>query len=267
MKWELGKGSSLFLKLSGFTGPTGYGNEPGCNGLIFDGKGQLVSAEHGDRRLSVLTHQGGKRTLVDNYEGKRLNSPNDVCMKSNGDYYFTDPPYGLPKGAEDPLRELDFCGVYQLALQADGRHQLTLLTKEMTRPNGIAFSPDEKFLYVAQSDPKAAIIKNFPLRRTARLGKGRHWSMSPVWSGSTKAYPMVSKSMSRVGCGQQALAVCMSIPPQENFWEELILKKPQRTVPGATMVRRCILRQICTCAGFQPRPREQAGNGHSSNCC
>lgn len=172
MKWELGKGSSLFLKPSGFTGPAGYGNEPGCNGLIFDGKGQLVSAEHGDRRISVLTHHGGKRTLVDNYEGKRLNSPNDVCLKSTGEYYFTDPPYGLPKGAEDPSRELDFCGVYKLALQADGHHQLTLLTKEMTRPNGIAFSPDEKTLYVAQSDPKAAIIKKFPVLADGTLGEG-----------------------------------------------------------------------------------------------
>jgi len=168
MKWKEGVGTSLYLTPSGYTGVTDYGGEPGCNGLLLDGKGQLVSCEHGDRRLSVLTKNGGKRTLVDNYQGKRLNSPNDACFKSNGDLYFTDPPYGLPNRWDDPLRELDFCGVYRLA--KDGT--LTLLTTEMTRPNGIAFSPDEKTLYVAQSDPQAAIWKKFPVKEDGTLGEG-----------------------------------------------------------------------------------------------
>lgn len=168
MKWVEGQGVSLFLKPAGYTGQIGYGNEPGSNGLLLDAKGQLVACEHGDRRLSVLTQGGGKRTLVDNYEGKRLNSPNDATFKSNGDLYFTDPPYGLPKGYDDPNRELDFCGVYRLS--KDGK--LTLLTKEMTRPNGIAFSPDEKTLYVAQSDPAAPIWKKFPVKDDGTLGAG-----------------------------------------------------------------------------------------------
>lgn len=166
MKWVEGEGVSLFLKPAGYTGQVQYGNEPGSNGLLLDAKGQLVACEHGDRRLSVLTQGGGKRTLVDNYEGKRLNSPNDATFKSNGDLYFTDPPYGLPKGYDDPNRELDFCGVYRLS--KDGK--LTLLTKEMTRPNGIAFSPDEKTLYVAQSDPAAPIWKKFPVKEDGTLG-------------------------------------------------------------------------------------------------
>ncbi|MCH9653898.1 MAG: SMP-30/gluconolactonase/LRE family protein [Planctomycetes bacterium] len=169
MKWKEGQGASLFLKPSGYTGVTPYGNEPGCNGLFLDQKGRLVSCEHGDRRVSVMTKKGGKRTLVDNYMGKRLNSPNDGTFKSNGDLYFTDPPYGLPNRYDDPRRELDFCGVYRLA--KDGT--LTLLTKEMTRPNGIAFSPDEKTLYVAQSDPKAALWKAFPVRKDGTLGTGK----------------------------------------------------------------------------------------------
>ena len=169
MKWEEGKGVSTYLFPSGYTGATDYGREPGCNGLLLDSKGQLVSCEHGDRRLSVLTRDGGKRTLVDNYEGKRLNSPNDAVFMSNGDLYFTDPPYGLPNRWDDPRRELDFCGVYRLA--KDGT--LTLLTKEMTRPNGIAFSPDEKTLYVAQSDPKAALWKAFPVKTDGTLGESR----------------------------------------------------------------------------------------------
>lgn len=169
MKWVEGKGVSLFLKPAGYTGQVDYGNEPGSNGLLLDTQGQLVACEHGDRRVSVLTNGGGKRTLVDNYEGKRLNSPNDATFKSNGDLYFTDPPYGLPKQYDDSLRELDFCGVYRLS--KDGK--LTLLTKEMTRPNGIAFSPDEKTLYVAQSDPDAAIWKSFPVKADGTLGEGK----------------------------------------------------------------------------------------------
>ncbi|QDU13314.1 Gluconolactonase precursor [Gimesia maris] len=169
MKWKEGEGASLFMKPSGYTGVTPYGNEPGCNGLFLDPEGRLVSCEHGDRRVSVLTKKGGKRTLVDNYMGKRLNSPNDGVFKSNGDLYFTDPPYGLPNRYDDPRRELDFCGVYRLA--KDGT--LTLLTKEMTRPNGIAFSPDEKTLYVAQSDPEAALWKAFPVNQDGTLGASK----------------------------------------------------------------------------------------------
>jgi gluconolactonase len=169
MKWEEGSGVSTYLFPSGYTGATDYGGEPGCNGLLLDTKGQLVSCEHGDRRLSVMTKDGGKRTLVDNYEGKRLNSPNDAVFKSNGDLYFTDPPYGLPNRWDDPRRELDFCGVYRLAKNG----AVTLLTKEMTRPNGIAFSPDEKTLYVAQSDPEAALWKAFPVEEDGTLGESR----------------------------------------------------------------------------------------------
>ena len=168
MKWREGVGVDLFLKPSGYTGASDYGNEPGSNGLLLDSKGRLVSCEHGDRRISVMSEKGGKMTLINNYQGKRLNSPNDACFHSNGDLYFTDPPYGLPKRYNDPRRELDFCGVYRLSKSG----KLTLLTKEMTRPNGIAFSPDEKTLYVAQSDPKAAIWKKFPVKEDGTLGKG-----------------------------------------------------------------------------------------------
>lgn len=185
IKWVEGEGTSVFLEPSGYTGATDYGGEPGSNGLILDSKGQLVSCEHGDRRLSVMTKDGGKRTLVDNFEGKRLNSPNDATFKSNGDLYFTDPPYGLPNRWEDPRRELDFCGVYRLS--ADG--ELTLLTKEMTRPNGIAFSPDEKTLYVAQSDPKAALWKAFPVKEDGTLGESRVFFDATPMVGKHKGLP------------------------------------------------------------------------------
>lgn len=169
MKWQEGEGLSLYMKPSGYTGVADYGREPGSNGLALDREGRILFCEHGDRRLSRLTKNGGKRTLADNYRGKRLNSPNDATIKRNGDIYFTDPPYGLPKRFDDPHRELDFCGVYRLS--TDG--ELTLLTKEMTRPNGIAFSPDERILYVAQSDPARPIIKAFPVQVDGTLGTGR----------------------------------------------------------------------------------------------
>lgn len=169
IKWVEGVGPSLYMNPSGYTGVVDYGGEPGSNGLVLDKQGRLVMCEHGDRRVSVVTHHGGKMTLADNYQGKRLNSPNDAVFHSNGDLYFTDPPYGLPNRWEDPLRELDFCGVYRLS--ADGK--LSLLTKEMTRPNGIALSPDEKTLYVAQSDPEAALWKAFPINQDGKLGKSK----------------------------------------------------------------------------------------------
>ena len=169
VRWDEGKGAETWLKPSGYTGAEHYGGEPGCNGLLLNAEGQLISCEHGDRRLSVLTKGGGKRTLVDNYQGKRLNSPNDVCLGSDGKtLYFTDPPYGLPKRWDDPRRELEFCGVYRLS--HDG--EITLLTTEMTRPNGIAFSPDFNTLYVAQSDPDVALWKSFPVKDDGTIGEG-----------------------------------------------------------------------------------------------
>ncbi|HUS05148.1 MAG TPA: SMP-30/gluconolactonase/LRE family protein [Bryobacteraceae bacterium] len=170
MKWKQGSAVSVFMKPSGFTGVGDYGREPGSNGLTLDAKGRLIFCEHGDRRISRLELNGGKQTLADNYQGKRLNSPNDVVMKSNGDLYFTDPPYGLPKNWDDPRRELDFCGVYRWSA-ADGK--LTLLNKEMTRPNGLAFSPDEKTLYVANSDPKKAIWLAYPVKADGTLGAAK----------------------------------------------------------------------------------------------
>lgn len=169
-KWTASKGVELFMNPSGYTGVTYYGLEPGSNGLLLDKDGNLVLCEHGDRRVSVLTPQGGKKTLADNYQGKRLNSPNDGALKSNGDIYFTDPPYGLPARENDPRRELDHFGVYRIS-KKDG--SVTLLTTELQRPNGIGFSPDEKTLYVAQSDPKKAIWMSFSIKDDGTLGPGK----------------------------------------------------------------------------------------------
>lgn len=170
LRWKEGEGLSEYLKPSGYTGTGTYSREPGSNGLTFDPRGRLVSCEHGDRRLSVLTKNGGKRTIVDSFEGKRLNSPNDVCFDSKGNLFFTDPPYGLPKGPTDTeTRELPWNGVYRVS--AEGK--MTLITKDMTFPNGIALSPDEKTLYVAQSDGRAPLWMAFPLNEDGTVGPGR----------------------------------------------------------------------------------------------
>lgn len=167
-RWKEGKGVSVFLKPSGYTGTVARGGEPGSNGLVFGPDGKLVLCQHGDRRVARL--DGDKFiTLADNYQGKKLNSPNDAVFHSNGDLYFTDPPYGLLKQNGDPAKELPFNGVYRLKPSGE----LTLLTKEMTFPNGIALSPDEKTLYVANSDPNLAIWKAFPVKDDGTIGEGK----------------------------------------------------------------------------------------------
>ena len=118
------------------------------NGLTLDSQGQLVIAEHGNRLISRLEVDGTRTTLVDNYQGRRLNSPNDVVYGLDGWLYFTDPPYGLEGLEESPLRELDFNGIYRLGPAG----QLQLLNADQTRPNGIVLSPDDLTLYVANSD-------------------------------------------------------------------------------------------------------------------
>lgn len=170
-QWKEGQGVGVFLRPSGYTGEEPRGGEPGSNGLTFDHEGRLVLCQHGDRRIARLRLDGdwSFTTLADRYEGKRLNSPNDGVFKSNGDYYFTDPSYGLLGENHDKGKELDFNGVFRLS--PDGT--LTLLTKELENPNGIAFSPDEKTLYVGNSNPKKAIWMAYPVKDDGNLGPGR----------------------------------------------------------------------------------------------
>ncbi|HET6880959.1 MAG TPA: SMP-30/gluconolactonase/LRE family protein [Pirellulales bacterium] len=168
-KFQERKGLSLFLRPSGYTGKKAIEHPQGSNGLVYDPQGRLVLCQHGDRRIARLEGTNKFVTLAAKYQGKRLNSPNDAVYHSNGDLYFTDPPYGLAEGEDDPERDLPFCGVYRL----DKKGKLTLLAADMTRPNGIAFSPDEKRLYVAQSDPDEPIIRVFDVKDDGTLAHGR----------------------------------------------------------------------------------------------
>ena len=177
-KWKEGEGVSLFLNPSGYMGSAPFeGPEPGSNGLTYDAAGRLVLCAHGDRRIARLEPDGRKITLADRYEGKRINSPNDLVFKSNGDLYFTDPPFGLPKAFDDPRKELPFQGVYRLS--TDGT--VTLLIKDIKAPNGIAFSPDEKTLYVSDVDPKRAAWLAYDVKEDGTVTNGRVFFDATRW--------------------------------------------------------------------------------------
>ncbi len=174
MRWDAKSGSKLYLKPAGYTGDDPRGGESGSNGLTLDREGRLILCQHGDRRVARLESSWDKPqakyvTLADRFDGKQLNSPNDAVVDSKGAIYFTDPPYGLEKNMDDPKKELSFQGVYRIA--PDGK--LSLLTKELERPNGIGLSPDEKTLYVANSHDSRNIIVAFPVNADGTLGKGQ----------------------------------------------------------------------------------------------
>ena len=174
MKWSEKEGVSLYLTPSGYTGEIARQGESGSNGLLLDDTGNLILCQHGDRRLAKMTTaltnpQPQFETIVDNYQGKKLNSPNDAIYDSRGNLYFTDPPYGLVGQVNDPTKELAFQGVYRYSKEG----QLTLITDKLTRPNGIGLSPDEKTLYVACSDPKAATWTAFSLNEDGTVAEER----------------------------------------------------------------------------------------------
>ncbi|MBE2214508.1 MAG: SMP-30/gluconolactonase/LRE family protein [Opitutaceae bacterium] len=166
-RWREGKGVEVFLNPSGQTGPDEGSREPGSNGLELDAQGRLLLAQHGDRRLARLNNDGRTfTTLVARFEGRRFNSPNDLILDRAGVVYFTDPPYGLGK---TQTQEIDFCGVYRFS--TDGA--LSVVSRELSRPNGIGLSPGDRVLYVANSDGARPIIMAFDLRGDGTAGPGR----------------------------------------------------------------------------------------------
>jgi gluconolactonase len=167
-RWHEDTGVSVFRVKSGYTGAdVGLYRQPGSNGLALDAEGRLTIAEHGNRRITRLESKGQITVLADRHEGRRLNSPNDLVYKSDGSLYFTDPPFGLPRVYDDPRKELPYQGVFRLK---DG--ELTLLTTDLKGPNGLAFSPDERYLYVANWDEQRKIVMRYAVTGDGRLAGG-----------------------------------------------------------------------------------------------
>ena len=172
-RWSERGGIAVALRPSGYASGTQPGREPGSNGLAIDAEGRLVLCEHGDRRLGRVERDGHHVTLVDRFEGKRFQSPNDLAIHSSGAVFFTDPPYGLSKGMDDPARELPHCGVYVATSRDASTFETRLLDSSLSRPNGIALSPDERTLYVAVSDGEWPRIVAYDLKTDLTVGNAR----------------------------------------------------------------------------------------------
>lgn len=159
---------SVYLAKSGYTGENiGEYRQPGSNGLTTDEQGRLTICQHGNRRVVRIEKNGLTTVMADKFNGKRLNSPNDLVYRNDGALFLTDPPFGLPKFADDPRREQPHFGVYSVK---DGKVQL--VSTDFTGPNGLAFSPDEKFLYVGDWNTKRTLVNRYPVNADATLGKG-----------------------------------------------------------------------------------------------
>lgn len=162
-------------KLEIFRTPSGYSGadiaeygQPGSNGLTLDPQGRLTINQHGNRRVVRLEKDGSETVLADRFEGKRLNSPNDLVFRSDGTLFFTDPPFGLPKFFDDPRKELKFSGVYSIY-----KGKLQLVSTDFTGPNGIALSPDEKYLYVGDWDEKKKVVMRYEVTADGKLANGK----------------------------------------------------------------------------------------------
>lgn len=167
-RWSANDGLSVFRTKSGYTGlDIGEYGQPGSNGLALDREGRLTINEHGNHRVSRLEKTGALTVLADRFDGKRLNSPNDLVYKSDGALYFTDPPFGLPKFSDDARKELAFSGVFRLSGET-----LQLVGKDLKGPNGLAFSPDEKYLYVGNWDDTNKVVMRYTVKPDGTLANG-----------------------------------------------------------------------------------------------
>jgi len=184
-RWDDSSGVQEFLRPSGYTGSVPRYDFVGSNGLASDSRGRLLICQQGDRRIVRREADGSLTVLVSEYEVKLLNSPNELAVRANGDIYFTDPPYGLPLLDHDPQKELGFNGVYRLT--PDGR--LTLLTTLLSAPNGIAFSPDEKTLYISNSELRRPIWMAFDVRADGTISNGRIFADATGWDSSLLGVP------------------------------------------------------------------------------
>ena len=188
--WTAKDSIQVYLKPSGYTSAVPRGGEVGSNGLIINKSGKLVLCQHGDRRIAEMQAPLNQpkpefKTLADKFDGKRFSSPNDVFADSKGNYYFTDPPYGLEKQEKDSTKETKVEGVYRIL--ADGK--VELLVDSLTRPNGIIVSNDGTKLYVANSDPAKAIWAVYDLDKDGKLSNGRVFMDATKKAATEKGLP------------------------------------------------------------------------------
>jgi gluconolactonase len=168
-RWAPDGQVSVFRTKSGYAGvDVGEYGQPGSNGLTLDREGRLTINQHGNRRVVRLEKTGALTVLADRYQGKRLNSPNDLVYRSDGALYFTDPPFGLPKFFDDPRKELPFSGVFCLI-----NGELKLVSTDLAGPNGLVFSPDERYLYVGNWDPQKKVVMRYEVRPDGSLANGQ----------------------------------------------------------------------------------------------
>jgi gluconolactonase len=166
--WKTSGALSVVRERSGYDGQDiGAYTQPGSNGLAFDAQGRLTVCEHGNRRISRIEKDGRVVVLAERHEGRRLNSPNDLVYRSDGALYFSDPPFGLPAFHADPRRELDVTGVYCLK-----DRKLALVSADLKGPNGLAFSPDERFLYVTNWDEARKVVMRYAVQPDGSLASG-----------------------------------------------------------------------------------------------
>lgn len=172
-EWTEKDSIKVYLTPSGYTSDEPREGEVGSNGLSLDNEGYLVLCQHGNKQIARMKSPTAEpkpdfETLANRFEEQRFDSPNDLCISSKGEIFFTDPPYGLPKKDKDPEKEIPFQGVYKIGV--DG--MVTLLTKELERPNGLVLSKDEKTLYVANSFPERAIWMKYQIKEDGSLSEG-----------------------------------------------------------------------------------------------
>lgn len=185
-RWKEGQGVSRFLKPSGYTGQEPFlGREPGSNGLALDAQGRLLLCQHGDRRIARREPDGRLVPVAERYQGRRLNSPNDVVVLSSGELFFTDPPFGLERQFDDPKREIPVSGVYRVTAAGE----VALVTDALRAPNGLAFSPDERTLYVSNADPARPVWMAFDVRRDGSAGAGRVFADATPWLAAGPGLP------------------------------------------------------------------------------
>jgi gluconolactonase len=186
-RWKTGEAKAAeFMRPSGMLTPHPGFREQGSNGLTVDREGRLIICQHGERRVARVEKDGSQTALTHGFEGKKFNSPNDVVVRRDGSLYFTDPPYGLDGGNKSPLKELGWNGVYRVGANGD----TSLVIKDLTFPNGLAFSPDEKTLYVAVSDPAAPRVMAYDVQADGSVSNARvFFDAKPLVAPDRKGLP------------------------------------------------------------------------------